>query len=332
MGSLGGHLIPGSFFIIFSIWWSYVTSIRYFQLKLSSLSNNKTKKYQSTVTMPCICMPCSKLRRLPIESYLKLVFTLIGIVIEFTFGFEYVNTMNSHQDHQNHHSKRDMTNASSDMKVLTFTKNSLQHICMYSSFLFGSIVEILMANRKWLPQYLDFIFGAVSFLIEALLFLFHLHGRSVLDVHVHTLLVLSISACLLFTCLEIYNSREILFTFGRAGCTLLQGILFCQAGFILYPPKYLIEFLNKHNMMIENEHDMVMTVTALFCFDILAIMLYLLIMSLLVKKCFIDCKIFESQWDDLMSIDENQNKNNNFNEMELNGFMALKNEDDDMEV
>ena len=85
-------------------------------------------------------------------------------------------------------------------------------------------------------------------------------------------------------------------------------------------------------MMIENEHDMVMTVTALFCFDILAIMLYLLIMSLLVKKCFIDWKIFESQWDDLMSIDEHHNKNNNFNDMELNGFMALKNEDDDIEV
>jgi hypothetical protein len=338
MGSLGGHLIPGSFFIIFSIWWSYITSIRYFQCKHTS-NNNKARKYESTVTKPCVCLPCYKHGRLPIESYFKLVATLIGITIEFIFGFEYAMPSQleheEHVGHGEHQNKREMINHmnnTNDMKVLIFTKNNLQHMCMYSSFLFGSIIEIMMANRKWLPPKLDFIFGVVSFLIEALLFIFHLHGRSVLDVHVHTLLVLSILGCLLFTCLEIYNSREIFFTYGRVGCTLLQGILFCQIGFILYPPKKLSNFLTEHNMTIQNEHDLVMTITALFCFNIFAIMFYLLFMGYMVKKCFIDWKLFESQWDDLMAFDDELNKNKDFIGIELNGFLPLKNEEDDNEV
>jgi hypothetical protein len=73
-------------------------------------------------------------------------------------------------------------------------------------------------------------------MIEGFLFANHLHSREPLDIHVHTLLVYAIEGCVAFTCLEFFKPNEILFTYGRIVCTLLQGTWFYQVGFVLYPP------------------------------------------------------------------------------------------------
>ena len=101
MGSLGGHLLPGSFFIIFAIWWGFITSLRYVQTRVAANASRKTahnrnKKplandaaanddatYQTSVWMPCICLPCGpRARRAPIECWLKAVLAFIALVIE----------------------------------------------------------------------------------------------------------------------------------------------------------------------------------------------------------------------------------------------------------
>ncbi len=98
MGSLGGHLLPGSFFIIFAIWWGFITALRYVQLKGSlrtrkqngvsangghGAAKTSPNKYHSSVWMPCICLPCGpRIRRAPIESWLKAVLAFIALVIE----------------------------------------------------------------------------------------------------------------------------------------------------------------------------------------------------------------------------------------------------------
>jgi hypothetical protein len=253
MGSLGGHLIPGSFFILFSMWWSYIASIRYFQSKLRSTFNKEF----------CVSLPFCRIRRLPVESYFKLIFSLMGVSLEFLFGFEYVKNesysilMNESMEHYLSpmtQQKRHSNESNEDVKVLKFNKNSLQHICMYFSFVLGSVIEILLANRGEIPYKLDFVFGVFGFLIESLLFTFHLHGRSLIDIHVHTLLLFSIVGCILFICLEIYDETQILFTYGRILCTLLQGLWFCQVGFILYTPKSLTMFMIYHKFNFNDEH------------------------------------------------------------------------------
>ncbi len=123
MGTLGGHLLPGSFFIIFALWWSFITAIRYVQSKMKSpYKKNSLIGYKTTVTMPCICCPCGALRRAPIESILKATLAFIGILGEAITGFhwkkvpKYTIATSSHSmppmEHMEHHHKREASNLS----------------------------------------------------------------------------------------------------------------------------------------------------------------------------------------------------------------------------
>ena len=89
MGSLGGHLLPGIFFIIAAFYWSFITAIRYAQSRLRSpIDKTKLVGYHASVTMPPICLPCKSWSKKPFESYLKLFFTTVGIIIELIGGFK----------------------------------------------------------------------------------------------------------------------------------------------------------------------------------------------------------------------------------------------------
>jgi hypothetical protein len=90
MGTFAGHVLPGSFFLFFGVWWSFITAIRYIQSRnKSSHKKDHQYRYKATVIMPCICCPCFSLRRAPVESILKLVFTTIGIIGELATGIHY---------------------------------------------------------------------------------------------------------------------------------------------------------------------------------------------------------------------------------------------------
>ena len=109
-----------------------------------------------------------------------------------------------------------------------FEKGNAQHITMYSSFVLGSIVEIMLYYGVDLPPKLDYGLGVLSFAIEAFLFAFHLHGKEPVEVYLHVLLVYAILGCVLFCALECWNDQNILFTYGRIVFTLLQGTWFYQ--------------------------------------------------------------------------------------------------------
>jgi hypothetical protein len=97
MGTLGGHLLPGTFFILFAMYWSFITAIRYAQSKKRSPAD-KTKLvgYRTSVTMPCVCLPSRHLRRVPLESYVKAVFAFVGLLGEVITGlkFNYIPEIN----------------------------------------------------------------------------------------------------------------------------------------------------------------------------------------------------------------------------------------------
>lgn len=335
MGSLGGHLLPGSFFIIFGIWWSFVTAIRFLQSKIKSpFKKNSLVGYMSTATMPCICLPCGSLRRAPFESYLKLFFTFVGVLIEFIFGWEYVPKNGGASHHEHNHagavgasnmSSMNAMNHGTEELVYAFDFKNGQHITMYSAFLLGAIVEIIIHYRFDVPKRLEYIFGAVAFALEGFLFANHLHSREPLDVHIHSLLLYAIEGCVIFTCLEFIKPTEIMFTYGRIMCTILQGTWFYQIGFVLYPPTKSPSW---HWDL--NDHNQIMIITMSFCWHIMLIMTGLLIQLWLIKRVYASSKTLRNRWDELLISDEKTVViSNGSRSRETTKFLSLNSEDED---
>jgi hypothetical protein len=163
-----GHILPGSFFVLFGVWWSFATSIRFAQAKLKR--KDRPVGYRSTVAMPCVCLPCRPLRRLPTESLVKLVFAFIGIVCETYAGWTLYDVHLS-------------------LRLPGVPAGYMQHITMYASFMLGALVEIRLHYGHDLPAGLDYACGAIGFFVEAFVFSSHLHGKSALDSYFHVLLV-----------------------------------------------------------------------------------------------------------------------------------------------
>lgn len=112
--------------------------------------------YKSSAVMPCICLPCGNLSRAPIESYIKVFFTFVGVLIEFIFGWEKV-PKHGGEEHNHHHDhlanmtmKMVMTN-NQELEWAFDWKNG-QHITMYTAFGLGAVVEILLHYGYDLPQ------------------------------------------------------------------------------------------------------------------------------------------------------------------------------------
>lgn len=285
MGSLGGHLLPGTFFIIFAFWWGFVTAIRFV-----NSGRNPKKGYKSSVTMPCLFLPCVTLRKAPIESYLKAVLAFIALLIEGYTGYSIsyltldelnklnMPSMESHGDH-GHKRAADIADHTKLYKHYNIAYGNIQHITMYTAFIIGAIVEIMVHHGVELPKKIEYAMGIMAFSVEAFLFAFHLHGRDPLDVYIHVLLVYAIVGCIIFACLEAYNPKQVLFTYGRILFTILQGTWFYQVGFMLYPPTDNPAFhwdLNKHtNIMIA---------TVSYCWHVMLIILALFIQLWVVKK------------------------------------------------
>lgn len=123
------------------------------------------------------------------------------------------------------------SSGSSDAVVMytwRFEKGNAQHITMYTTFVIGSILEIMMFHGVDLPKNLDYAMGILAFGIEGFLFANHLHGKEPIEVFLHVLLVYAIFACVFACALEAWNDQQILFTYARCVFTLLQGTWFYQ--------------------------------------------------------------------------------------------------------
>ncbi len=200
MGTLLGHLVPGTFFTIFAIWWSFCIAINHYRIRKS----RKLYVYHSTTTFPCFC--CSLSRKFPMESYLKLFCVIVGMLGEFLTGFTHL---------YDERLKR---------KTWNFGENNAQHITMFFAFGLASLFEVLGHFKYSLPDGIEFLANILAFIVEGFLFHFHLHGRSQIDVHVHTLLVYAIIFCIIAAIWEFNQPNQILATYARIAGTFLQGI------------------------------------------------------------------------------------------------------------
>ncbi|ELU10750.1 hypothetical protein CAPTEDRAFT_219407 [Capitella teleta] len=206
MGSFVGHALPGTFFILFGVWWTVRIFIRYFE----SLTR-RGEPYSSSVTYP------PRLKRFPNVNLEALMVTIgagLGIFVEIV--------------------------AACFMRGKPLGVTNEQHATMYFFFgLAGFVCLTIPFYRGALPALdgdLQFITLLLAFAAESLLFKFHLIGRDGIDILVHTLLLYACYACVLSTGLEMAYRTNMLASLARAFFTIVQGTWFWQTAFLLYSP------------------------------------------------------------------------------------------------
>lgn len=240
MGSFPGHALPGSFFLIFSTWWTIQITRRYVACKVKGVP------FYNTITYPCFCGCIT----FPVEGVVKLVVTSIGMVAE---GISSARPLISGR-----------AGRMGDYHGIWI--GDIQHVTMYSMFFISGVYDIL-ANRKCtlVPRGMDYLSMALAFAAEGLLFLFHTDGKPPLEVTLHILLLYAI-ACSCLSCIVEYKLQGSVFAgYCRAFFVFLQGTWFWQAGFILYPPFPWLSHWDSNN------HDNLMLATAVFTWHWVAV-------------------------------------------------------------
>lgn len=205
MGTLMGHILPGTFFAIFAIWWGFCLAVKHFHSRHSRNKSRKPIPFQSATTFSCLCLPAS-LRRIPLESYIKLICISIGILGEVVTGL------------------RNPYDETLKRKSLIIISVNSQHIAMFFAFGLAAFIEILVHAKYNLPKGIEYIFNIGAFAVEGFLFHFHLHGRNEVDIHIHTLLVYDVGFCVIAGIWEFNRPNQIIAAYCRTLATLLQGI------------------------------------------------------------------------------------------------------------
>ena len=225
MGSYPGHVLPGSFFIIFGLWWWFnIIAIiakaqsRYLRQRFFTRRTNcgfeidveSLIEFESATwcKLPVLC-----LKRLPVEPGLKVIAATVGIIAELTKGEWSLLNNAGHFSHL----------------------NNFSHATMFSIFLLSAVVEILrFYNILFLPAATDHVLASLSFFLVGELFYFHIEGRSELDQKLHILLysvAFSIAVVLL---LEAWQRKSFVLFLTRTFLVLLLGTWFIQIAYALY--------------------------------------------------------------------------------------------------
>ncbi|XP_018605412.1 transmembrane protein 45A isoform X2 [Scleropages formosus] len=219
MGNFKGHALPGTFFLIGGLWWAGKYSLCYGTRRNRSLGRLAGKAVQ---------------RRLEIvEGSVMLSFSVIGMLAE---QFVPDGPQLRLYDYGEHHWDHLM---------------NWQHATMYLFFSLAGATSLAVHLTDVAPLALDRMLLGIAFFTEGFLFLYHLHGRDMLDVHVHQLLLYAIFGGALTAFLEIFHRGNVLVELLRAALSVLQGTWFWQIGFVLYPPAGMAEWdLKDHNNMM----------------------------------------------------------------------------------
>lgn len=238
-----GHSIPGVLLCVLGTWWMYNMWLKYFMCQRGSKSAvNGRLRYTNTGIFPCSCCP-----RIPFEGIFKAVVTPFGMLAEYLTGFE-----NGEFKHY----------------------NNLQHLTIYFFFGLSGVVDIMTFYKLPLPQGSDYMAGMLAFGVEGLLFAYHLHGRTPMDVQMHMFLLYVVVGCLVALSIETVRRHSVLAGLGRSYFALLQGTWLLQIAYVLYWP-------NGSNWDTE-DHEQMMIITILFCWHNAVIFVYTALLGCLI--------------------------------------------------
>lgn len=208
MGTFLGHLLPGIFFLAWATWAIYNIFSRYFLSErvraFGGREGHRNATYRSTTTFPFPCCP-----NLPMEGFNRVGLISLAMIGEFATAFQ-------------------------DGKFVHY--GNAQHITMYFFFALSGVVDILTFYGMTIPPDIDYISVILAFTMEALIFAYHLQGRTPMDVQVHMFLLYTVIGCVIATILECLYKKRVIPALLRTYFLILQGTWFIQIGFILYRP------------------------------------------------------------------------------------------------
>ncbi|XP_066478341.1 transmembrane protein 45A [Tiliqua scincoides] len=202
--NFAGHVLPGTLFLLFGLWWSVKYPLKY-------LCRRKTNAYPlgSKVGFQHVEV---------IEGIIKAAIALIGMIAEqFVPSGPHLKLYNYETNQWDH-------------------LMNWQHATMYLFFGISGLVDIVVHTTNMFPIALDRMMLSLAVFMEGFLFYHHIHGRAILDQHVHQLLILTIFGGAFIIFLEVFFRGIIVLEMFRASVCLLHGSWLWQIGFVLYPP------------------------------------------------------------------------------------------------
>uniref|UniRef100_A0A4W4EDP7 Transmembrane protein 45B n=1 Tax=Electrophorus electricus TaxID=8005 RepID=A0A4W4EDP7_ELEEL len=200
MANFKGHALPGSFFLLFGLWWSV--------------------KYPLHL-LACLCPPAafssSGLIQLTSRDNLSIIIIIIifpGIMAEqFVPDGPHAHLYNGDW-----------------VKLMNW-----QHSTMYLFYGISGIADVLSMSPLPVPAGLDRFALSLALFIEGFLFYFHVHNRPALDQHIHSLLLVAVFSGSASTMLEVFMRDNSLLELIRSSLAIVQGTWFYQIGFVLFP-------------------------------------------------------------------------------------------------
>ncbi|KYO35754.1 transmembrane protein 45B isoform A [Alligator mississippiensis] len=202
MANFKGHALPGSFFLLFGLWWSVKYSFKYLSQKL----NRKCHRNHCYQRLDVI------------EGAAKIIFALVGMLAEQFVPDGPHMRLYSSQEH-------------GWVKLANW-----QHTTMYLFYGISGVVDVLSYSSLKLPLGLDRLMLSVAVFVEGFLFYYHVAHRPMLDQHIHSLLLVAIFGGAVSIFLEVFLRDNVTLELFRASLAILQGTWFWQIGFVLYPP------------------------------------------------------------------------------------------------
>lgn len=223
MGTLLGHLVPGTMFIFVSLWWfigEILQRSRGRQLERARSASSTAANQRSNSIQPVwyLCHG-SRFSKFPVEPAIKVFFAVLGVIGELP-GSKSSALYDSTGD---------------------FSKDNIDnyaHSVMYCFFGLSGVVDLVMwYNLISLPPKFDYLVFSVALWIEGFLFFFHLHGRDELNVRLHTILYIIIFVTATTFLLAAVSDHFMTFmSFFKSYLLNLQGCWFYQVGFVLFGP------------------------------------------------------------------------------------------------
>lgn len=295
MGSLAGHVLPGSIFLVFGLWWAFISMWTHLKIGSGTQKHPRTKPNKES-TKPAVVsffeykrdhglsrkswLPQPFCVRVPLEPILKLLIPFVGIIAE---AFMDVVNVNGHPKIEWKLYK--LYDENGNLNDL----GKPHHITMYSAFLLSGIIDLLSLVIKF-PRHTGQLFASMAFWIEGILFYFHTECRTKLDVQVHFILTIVIFGCAIVAMLRMIQATNLLINIAFSFGVILQGTWFIQIGHTLYPPsgKKWDEGSNpcqsnSISVTSNGPHNVSMLISAFLTWHIVGIALFLLLLWVVLR-------------------------------------------------
>ncbi|XP_063297184.1 transmembrane epididymal protein 1A-like [Pelobates fuscus] len=234
MGTFIGHISPGLAFLSFGL----LYAARYSWMVLNGCREQYPPRTKRTGGL---------WRTLPVEGVMKLIYGTLAVLAEFFFppGVQKLRFFRS--DDPDFHFQN---------------PSEWQHATMYGYFCMSGVLDIISQSclhQRW--PLLEHLGVTAAFFITTLLLKFHSHGKDMIEMQVHYLLLLTCSLTCIIFIIEIWLPNQPKLWFTKAWLVLVQGTWLLHAAFILYKPP------TGHNWNSEDHAD-VLFLTTFYCWHL----------------------------------------------------------------